>query len=273
MIYKSSTSSTTFLPDDESLALLDKGLIDSGTNCNIAPKGLLEKFGYVATKLIFPQEIEFGNGTVTFSHFCYDVGGWVGPVYLVDTAPRLCFSIRYLEDRGYHISCRKLVCTIRDPNDIIVHSTPRCPVTFMYYADIPPHVPSAFTCSGASRRHHVCPALIERVMDLHRRLGHPSRTVMDKAIREGAWTGIDNIMPADITQVFRRRDCIECSLAKLNHVPMGEGSGIRPTLPRHTISLDWKPISPVGIGGYKGFFVFACCACYFLHLGLCRMHK
>ena len=158
--------------------------------------------------------------------------------------------------------------TIFDDKNNIVSTTPRCPITSFYYVDI---TPQSSPMSFSSRRKvQVSMDTVERVMWLHRRLYHPSRSTMAKALRSGVWEGIENITAADIERVLQRLDCIHCSLAKLNKLPINQGSGIRPNFVGQVLSVDYKPVLPASITGHTGFYLFSCCACLYYHACLVK---
>jgi hypothetical protein len=70
------------------------------------------------------------------------------------------------------------------------------------------------------------PAMIKEALWLHKRMGHPSRQVMMKAIAHNAWTGIPlGLTPSIIDSVFHHIECTACSLGKRNRAPREKGTG------------------------------------------------
>ena len=101
------------------------------------------------------------------------------------------------------------------------------------------------------------PAMIKEALWLHKRMGHPSRQVMMKAIAHNAWTGIPvGLTPSIIDSVFHHIECAACSLGKRNRVPREKGTGIHPVHPGHTLSFDYQPVSTLLITGHTGYFLF-----------------
>jgi hypothetical protein len=42
----------------------------------------------------------------------------------------------------------------------------------------------------------------------------------------------------------------------MNRLPSSIGSGIRQDIMGHTLSVDWKPVSPMALGEAIGFYTF-----------------
>ena len=96
---------------------------------------------------------------------------------------------------------------------------------------------------------------IDEVVQLHTRLHHAAPSaVMVKAIKNGAWPGV-KVNPSVIEQVYLHQDCLACLMGKTNRLSRRFGSGIHPVAVGHTIAMDFKPVNPVGIGGWIGFYM------------------
>ena len=80
---------------------------------------------------------------------------------------------------------------------------------------------------------------------------------MSRAIKFGAWTGVNDIHPSTIDQVYRKQQCLSCLVGKINHLPRENGSGIRPNIFGQAASVDWVPVNPVSIAGHIGFYMFS----------------
>ena len=190
----------------------------------------------------------------------------------------------------YIIVIENLVMYIISPLGETVMKIKRCPSTHMYYADlsIPPllltsttpkvphttnSLPIVATVHGARKLGPLNKITIAKVMWLHSRMNHPSRSVMAGALRNNAWIGIDDLAASDIERVLGKIDCIFCSQTKLNRLPVNLGSGIRPPGVGHTVSVDFKPCAPKGVGGYIGFYLFSCCLTLYLHVFLVKTHN
>ena len=272
--------------DSPGLAAWWKGMVDTGTNLNIANERLLRELGLTLHTTQPPVTITFGNGTQSTSYMHARLGGWIGDIHCVDTATEILLSIHYLEAQLYSLYIHKLFMYIFSPLGHIVMSIPRCPSTHMYYVDIPqflltyppssnivsqeyhgpapPTVPPSASVAGARRQGPISKVTIGEVLWLHYRMNHPSRVVMAAALRNGAWTGV-TLTAADIERVLGKMDCLICAQTKYNKLPINLGSGVRPPWVGHTVSCDFKPVSPKGVGGFIGFYLFSCCLTLYLH--------
>ena len=243
----------------------------------------MRKLGHTLFISSPPVHITFGNGTQSISYYHARLGGWIGNIHCIDTAEETLLSIDHLEEQFYSIYIHRHILYILSPKHEIVVSIVRCPETKLYYANIsnpnflsptppehlPPSLPTSIdiippTSAGARKRGPTSKVTIAEVMWLHYRMNHPSRSVMAKALRDGAWIGVQ-LSATDIEAVLGSISCVVCALAKLNRLPINLGTGIRPTEVGHTVSIDYKPATPVGIGGYTGFYLFCCCLTGFLH--------
>jgi hypothetical protein len=77
------------------------------------------------------------------------------------------------------------------------------------------------------------------ILWLHKRLGHPSRATMHKALQHHCWTGAPpNITPTEIDTVLNKLQCTACELAKRNRLNRALGSGVHQIYPGASISVD-----------------------------------
>lgn len=108
------------------------------------------------------------------------------------------------------------------------------------------------------RSHHrVTPQEVTTVKNLHDRLMHAaSPPIMKRAIRDCAWLGVPNIHPDAIDQVYLHQDCVACLLGKSNRLPRTLATNIKPNLIAECVSVDYKPVTPHGLGKYIGFYLF-----------------
>jgi hypothetical protein len=114
---------------------------------------------------------------------------------------------------------------------------------------------------------------IQKIMKWHNCLHHAANpAVMARAIRSGAWPGVD-IEPKCIKQTFLHTDCMSCLLGKLNRLPRSIGSGIRQDIMGHTLSVDWKPVSPMALGGAIWFYAFVECSKGYKFVTTSRVHN
>jgi hypothetical protein len=115
------------------------------------------------------------------------------------------------------------------------------------------------------------PAMIKEALWLHKRMGHPSRQVMMKAIAHNAWTGIPSgLTPDIIDSVFHHIECTACALGKRNRLPREKGTGIHPVHPGHTLSFDYQPVTTPSITGHTGYFLFKCLCSGYRHAVLTK---
>jgi hypothetical protein len=50
---------------------------------------------------------------------------------------------------------------------------------------------------------------------------------MSSALKKKAWVGV-GVSTDEVREVFSLRDCVSCSVGKINRLPRNDGSGIRP---------------------------------------------
>jgi len=100
--------------------------------------------------------------------------------------------------------------------------------------------------------------LSDRVLSLHRRLGHAPPKVMIDAIQAGSWANA-SVTAQDIRQVFVNHECAICAMGKRNNVPIPDPITDPRSIPiGDLISGDIiGPIDPPGrSSGAKYFFLF-----------------
>jgi hypothetical protein len=91
---------------------------------------------------------------------------------------------------------------------------------------------------------------------LHDRLMHAaSPDVMKRAIRDCAWPGVQ-ILPDAVDHVYMHQDCVPCLLGKTNRLPRTHASHLKPSLLADSVSVDFKPVTPLGLGKFIGFYLF-----------------
>jgi hypothetical protein len=126
--------------------------------------------------------------------------------------------------------------------------------------------PSRKKRKNARQTDKIDPAMIKEALWLHKRMGHPSRQTMMKAIALNAWTGIPTgLTPSIIDSVFHHIECTACALGKRNRLPREKGTGIHPTHPGHTLSFDYQPVTTPSITGHTGYFLFKCLCSGYRH--------
>ena len=120
-----------------------------------------------------------------------------------------------------------------------------------------PALPS-FTIAGptsAKKKSRMTTSIVNKVMELHQRMGHVAPEMMANAISNGAWLN-SNLSAQFIYDAFKLRDCLQCKLAKTRRLPVSVGSGAKPPYVGYAISVDYCAVSIAGRGGYTGFFLF-----------------
>jgi len=97
--------------------------------------------------------------------------------------------------------------------------------------------------------------MLLRLIKIHKRMGHPPVEIMRKAIKYGHWTntGIDVDL---IRSLWSEYDCISCTMAKTNAIPISVPSDVRVVTPGSVISCDPVPVSIPGVFGEIWIFLF-----------------
>jgi hypothetical protein len=98
--------------------------------------------------------------------------------------------------------------------------------------------------------------IMNEVFRLHDNLCHAaSPTVMSSALKNGAWTDV-SISADQVSEAFSRKDCISCSVGKINRLPRNAGSGLHPSVFGEYWSVDFKPVTPASVTNHIGFYLF-----------------
>ena len=100
--------------------------------------------------------------------------------------------------------------------------------------------------------------ITQRIIALHKRMGHASKENMVKAIQHGAWCNCSHTA-AQVSYVMAHHPCLICAMAKKNKIPISVASDPRPPCPGHTIAADpMVGISPLTRQGYGLCHCFKC---------------
>jgi hypothetical protein len=258
-------------------------LFDSGTNVNVA--------GYQHARImglpIFPTyphiPIMFGNGNVIQSKHHIVVGGCVGSIQLVEGAQQMLLSSDYMEAMGCTIIIHQSKLLVYTVDNILAHTIDKCHKSRLYYLPIAAILnmtqqqgvvtqansgqqgvvtqansgSQLFPTSRSGTRvtYRAAAEVVRLVMQFHRVTGHASARVMAKAIRDGSWKNAP-VTAGDVETVFNKVTCVACAIAKTNNLTRQVGAGIVNPAPGFSISLDFKQVNPISIGGHVGMFTF-----------------
>ena len=258
---------------------LSMGMLDTGANLPISHPDLATMLGLTPLDWPSPIPIQFGNSSAAVSTQYLSLGQFLGRVALVESTGSTIITKRSLHRQGISITFRAdNVCrlTCDDPERVLYEVTlmdsdeffmipliallpPPLADTLAAYLDAHPPGDGS-TDSGMAEVHgrralpSVTAAEIAEVMSLHERMYHPSSAVMARALRAGAWAGVET-SPTLVERVFSHRDCLYCALGKMKRIPRPSGSSITPEF-GHEISVDYVPIRTVAKGGFTGAYVF-----------------
>lgn len=211
-----------------------------------------------------PVTVVFGNKSTAISHYYLQLGPILGKVAIVNSCVNTILSVSALNLRHYDVLFSSdLHCYVWDREGKLVLRERMDMQNRLYYVDIHHFLRpqttttnNAAAITGIKRRTSIPQSEVEKVLKLHDSLHHAaSAAVMARAIRFGAWPTID-VDPSIVEQVYLHRDCVPCLLGKMNHLPRSMGSGIHPSAIATTVAMDFKPVSPVAIGGFIGFYLF-----------------
>lgn len=143
-------------------------------------------------------------------------------------------------------------------------STPLDQDRELYFFDIvaltiaPPllSAPATISSINTATLPHLSKNQIDMVMTLHERMNHPSSSVMARAIRDRAWTGIpDEITATLVERVFINQPCLSCCLGKVHHWTPGPGTGAPYPYIGYAVSIDYVPVSIPAYGGFTAQFI------------------
>ena len=226
----------------EEAAVYSFGMLDSGANLPISHPHLAEMLDMQPSDWPSPVPIKFGNSSNGISRQYLDLGPLLGRIALVDSAQSTIITRRSLHRNGISVLFRAdQVCQLvkEATQEVLFETVLAKPDDFFMIPLsllLPPalaskldaylsHMPAEVNARRALPT--VTAAEIAAVMSLHDRMYHPSAAVMARALRAGAWLGVD-IAPTLVERVFNHRDCLFCALGKMKRVPRPLGSSIKP---------------------------------------------
>jgi hypothetical protein len=175
------------------------------------------------------------------THFV-DFGPIIGTVAIVDNAPDTLLSVYALANKGLSITFASDRVSIHrgdHTGDLLYTGKPDSD-THLYYLDmdaimqcsVPTPTPPTFTelvpdlgksmpiAAFFNTVKSIPSNIVNEILWLHKRMGHPSRGVMSKAIRERSWIGIPSHITALISDhAMKRNPCTACDMhASLNAI-------------------------------------------------------
>ena len=265
-----------------------RGPLDSGASISITNPLTVETFQLPTGTWKHPICIGFAGGTSETSYEWADFGGVFGKAAILSKAPDTLFSLYSLIERGLQVNFSGEGVGVYLGSQLVLSGDIDTD-TKMFYLDIPTLLKSTRepctsnelnVCNTAySSVNHtpkfetiVSPKLIKEVIWLHKRMGHPSRGVMVKNVRDCNWTGLDEDITVNvINKIMSSHQCTACELAKHNRHAQKSGSGVRPTQPGEVISADYQgKIAPVSVRGHTGYYIFKDMATGYKHAILTR---
>jgi hypothetical protein len=202
-----------------------------------------------------------------------DFGPIIGKVAVVEDAPDTLISIAVLTSRGFKVSFEAggKGVGIYYHNSLVYNGVIDPSSNFfvidvgeLLHLDLPTpptndaHANSSDYSAYGNKRATISVQTRDDILWLHKRLGHPSRATMHKALQHHCWTGAPpNITPTEIDTVLNKLQCTACELAKRNRLNRALGSGVHQIYPGASISVDYQGlISPTSLRGYTGFYLF-----------------
>lgn len=258
MMCSDSTSPSSLSAEHEALKVLQ----DSGANICAAPPILAQILGVPIHQWSTPFTVVFGNKSTATSHYYLELGPILDRVAIVDSCINTILSVSALNLRKYDVLfSRDLHCYVWDEENKLVIRQRMDMDNRLYYVDVRSFLspyPNRLTAhvSAMRRKVSIPREHVAKVVKLHDCLHHAaSAAVMARALRSGAWPNVD-VDPTIVEQVFLHRDCVPCLLGKLNHLPRSMGSRIPPSAIATSVSVDFKPVTPIAIGGFIGFYLF-----------------
>lgn len=246
-----------------SLSLMDarRCLMDSGANVNACSPMIVQHFNLPLHKYPTPVRVKFGNGTVvTSTHYTYI--GILGRTAVVQGCVNIIISTPTMNQRGYDVLFSANRRCVVSRNGEILSDTPLDQDKSLYFLDVEyllntsDELCHARLNSVQKHTHRISQNTILAVHKLHNALRHAaSPAVMARALRFGAWIGID-LLPTAVEQVFNHQQCLSCMLGKANHLARSDGTGIRSAVMGECASVDFKPVTPPSISGQIGMYYF-----------------
>lgn len=248
-------------------------LSDSGANIVGIPQALpallhLEEFLFDP-----PFLVEFGNQQTEWSYsYVIFPSLFGGKAAVLKSLKHVIMSNTIANRNGYSIShTYDMKCVISTKGaqglpDIIIFEAPVNPTSELYLFNIKdvfkvlkdaPILPS-FLIAGPTiekKKSRMTQSIVNEVMLLHQRMGHPSPEIMVRALSNGAWFNSE-LSAQVIYDAFRYNDCLQCKLAKSRRLPISVGSGAKPPYIGYEVSVDYIAVSILGKGGYNGFYLF-----------------
>jgi hypothetical protein len=244
---------------------LTTAMFDSGANLSISNPHLACMLGVVPTNWPTPIPIQFGNASSAVSTQYIDLGPLVGRIALVDSATTTILAKKVLHRQGLSVLFRHdLVCQILCKDTVMYETTLDSPDSFFMIPLnqlLPPplrrHLEDYLSQSKKVNARKALPSVteaeIKEVMELHERMFHPSSATMARALRAGAWPGVE-IVPTLVERVFQRQDCLYCALGKMKKIPRPPGSAVTPLFGAE-ISIDYLPVTTKARGGHTGAYM------------------
>jgi Reverse transcriptase (RNA-dependent DNA polymerase) len=270
------------------------GMLDNGANATCTNIETAKKLGREIRYYETPAKINFGGVREMECTMYADFGEILGEVTIVENLPKTLvpaipfldrgFATIYMKGRGFIISkTGKIITVAKQHRDGLFYfelepivkykeeysqqqgDEDRIKTVKDLIQGLTMMCSEATGCEAlefeinASRRDRRLPKeLVLKVLWLHRCMNHVSPQIMATAIRNGSWINIpQGITAALIENVFAKMDCPACAWAKWHKLPTPIGSGIKPTMPGASLSVDYKgPIKPPAYGGFNGFFIF-----------------
>ena len=250
-------------PDSSSHHNSRRTLCDSGANLTACPTILAQILNITPLLLSEPITIIFANKTKAESNKYLDLPNTlIKRIYIIDSLPHCVLSVSQLNLYGFTVTfTSSLLCQISNLSGTILVSTPLDKDKELYFFDIAallvsPSVPLSISALKTVSHLHLTNNEIETVMALHERMNHPSSSVMARAIRDRAWTGLpDNITATLIERVFTNQPCLSCSLGKVHHWTPGPGTGAPYPYIGYAVSIDYVPVSTPAYGGFTAHFI------------------
>ena len=250
-------------------------LIDSGANVSLATPELLRVLQVAYEAYDTPQSISTvaGSRGDLLADGRVNVGGYLGVMEVVVDASHNLISTEVLMSRGVNVSFIAVdkTCVITHPDGLRVVISQYAP-TRMWYLDVVQFMELHCLAEVSMRQvnravregvisdtraYDKCQSintLIEKVLRLHRGMGHATFMNLATGIRNGSIVGTD-LTYDDIRKVMTHLQCPACILAKTAAKPEPLGSGIRSLLPFDSIAIDYLGKYDMAIGGWTGMIV------------------
>jgi hypothetical protein len=257
------------------------GCGDTGANIGITNVRTAQSLKIPMQRWPEPITIECANSTTSVSTHYIDAGPIIGRLAIIENAPGTLISIYQLTSNGYSATFTSENVTIVNTSTGKAVYQNKCDHhSRLWYLDIPELIrlgraqpqdhqnPCSFgVCeeatsndrpSGTTKTGRIGQEEVSAILWLHNCLNHSaSPTMIAKALRDGAWMGINTCIDKDdVIKVFERNPCVICALAKKNKKPTPEGSGIKTAIGEE-LSCDYVgEIHPKSVHGNTGAYIF-----------------